>query len=137
MVQPKPASKANQAHTGSDPLRHRYRQSGAQDCVCLSGEYTNKVSGRACLDHMLVLGVLPLIRGLKEYVAYFNYAPPHQGIGQRMPEATQSAPGKPNAGKVTACPQTGTVTVPPKGGAVIAIPVLNGLHPNYGWAAGG
>ena len=57
---------------------------------------------RECLDHRLVLGVLHLIRILKEYVAYFNCARPHQAIGQRIPEATQSPPREAKAGKVIA-----------------------------------
>ena len=52
---------------------------------------------RECLEHMLVAGVLPLIQFLKEYVAYFHCARPHQAIGQRIPEATQPPPGKPKA----------------------------------------
>ena len=38
---------------------------------------------RECLDHMLVIGELQLLRVLKEYVSYFNPARPHQGIAQR------------------------------------------------------
>ena len=72
---------------------------------------------RECLDQVLVLGVLQLMRILKEYVGYFNRARPHQGIGQRIPEATQSPPREVKAGKV------------------IAFPVLNGLHHDYRRAA--
>jgi transposase InsO family protein len=72
---------------------------------------------RECLDHVLVLGVLHLMRILKEYVGHFNRARPHQGIGQRIPEATQSPPREAKAGKV------------------IAFPVLNGLHHDYRRAA--
>jgi hypothetical protein len=43
---------------------------------------------RECLDHMLVIGVLPLIRILKEYVSDFNQSRPHQGITQRIPAPT-------------------------------------------------
>jgi putative transposase len=72
---------------------------------------------RECLDHVLVIGVLPLMRILKEYVSYFNEARPHQGITQQIPEHVASPPGE------------------PKAGAVIAFPVLNGLHHNYRRAA--
>ena len=72
---------------------------------------------RECLDHMLVIGELQLIRVLKEYVSYFNPARPHQGIAQRIP-----APRVPPAGR-------------PKAGKVMAFPVLNGLHHDYRWAA--
>jgi putative transposase len=65
-----------------------------------------------CLDHVLLLGVLQLIRILKEYGAYFNRARPHQEIEQRIPEATQS-PREARTGKV------------------IAFPVLNWLHHDY------
>ena len=37
---------------------------------------------RECLDHMLVIGELQLIRVLKGYVSYFNLARPHQEIAQ-------------------------------------------------------
>jgi putative transposase len=72
---------------------------------------------RECLDHMLVIGVLQLIRILKEYVSYFNQARPHQGIAQRIPEPMVSPSGKPEAGRV------------------IAFLVLNGLHHDYRRAA--
>ena len=72
---------------------------------------------RECLDHVLVIGVLQLMRILKEYTGYFNHSRPHQAIGQRIPEATQSPPREPKAGKV------------------IAFPVLNGLHHDYRLAA--
>ena len=68
---------------------------------------------RECLDHVLVIGVLPLIRILKEYVSYFNQAPPHQGKAQRIPETMVPPPGKPKARKV------------------MVFPVLNGPHHNY------
>ncbi len=46
---------------------------------------------RECLDHVLVLGARQLARVLREYVAYFNRARPHQGRGQALPEPP--APG--------------------------------------------
>ena len=72
---------------------------------------------RECLDHMLVIGELQLIRVLKEYVSYFNPARPHQGIAQRIPAPRVPPPGEPKTSKV------------------IAYPVLNGLHHDYRWAA--
>jgi hypothetical protein len=45
---------------------------------------------RECLDHLLVIGELQLIRVLKAYVAYFNPARPHQGIAQQIPAPTIS-----------------------------------------------
>ena len=41
---------------------------------------------RECLDHFLVLGEAHLRRILCDYVAYFNTARLHQGIGQQVPE---------------------------------------------------
>jgi putative transposase len=70
-----------------------------------------------CLDHVLVLGLRQLVRILTDYIRYFNQVRPHQGIEQRIPEATQSPPGKPKTGKV------------------IAFPVLNGLHHDDRWDA--
>ncbi len=68
---------------------------------------------RECLDHVLVLGEEQLRRVLREYVAYFNHARPHQGIGQTIPDATGPAPpSRPTA-------------------PIVAIPVLGGLHHDY------
>jgi putative transposase len=89
---------------------------------------------RECLDHVLVIGVLQLMRILKEYTGYFNHSRPHQGIAQRIPGATQS-PGALPKGKVIAFPQRGTMTASPTTRKVIAIPVLNSLHHSYGWAS--
>jgi hypothetical protein len=105
---------------------------------------------RECLDHILVLGVLQLVRILKDCIRYYNQERPHQGLAQRIPAATQPPPGapqrgkviafpqrgtmntSPKVGKVTAFPQTGTMTASPTTRKVIAIPVLNGLYHNYG-----
>jgi putative transposase len=38
-----------------------------------------------CLDHLLIVGEAHLRRGLRTYVAYYNEARPHQGLGQRTP----------------------------------------------------
>src|SRR5688572_15417634 len=40
---------------------------------------------RECLDHLLILGEQQLHWVLKDYVAYFNAARPHQGIPQQIP----------------------------------------------------
>jgi putative transposase len=37
---------------------------------------------RECLDHVLVIGGLQLMRILREYGSYFNQARPHPGIAQ-------------------------------------------------------
>jgi len=73
---------------------------------------------RECLGHRPVIGELQLVRVLKEYVAYFNPARPHQGLAQQIPTPQVSSP-------------PGDV----KAGKVLAFPVLNGLHHDYRWAA--
>jgi len=72
---------------------------------------------RECLDHVIILNERQLWRVLREYVAYFNGARPHQGIRQRRPD-------------------NGLALVPaPSAGRVVAVPVLGGLHHNYRRAA--
>ena len=45
-------------------------------------------SARAeCLDHLLIVSEAHLRRVLTEYVAFYNYARPHQGLEQRCPVA--------------------------------------------------
>jgi putative transposase len=68
---------------------------------------------RECLDHLLVVGERHLDRVVREYVAYFNRARPHQGIDQKIPEGSTSIQEKQGKGKI------------------IAFPVLNGLHHDY------
>ncbi len=73
---------------------------------------------RECLDHVLVLTEAHLRRVLQQYGAYFNQLRPHQGLGQRVPHASAARPL-------------------PDGRAsqVVAVPVLDGLHHDYQWAA--
>jgi len=73
---------------------------------------------RECLDHILVLGEAHLRRVLREYVAYFNTAWPHQGLQQRPPAGSEGAPPR-----------------PPTGVQVQVVPVLGGLHHTYQRAA--
>ena len=73
---------------------------------------------RECLDHLLILGEHHLRRVLREYVAYFNRARPHQGLGQAIPARFLAAERH----------DGGT-------GRVIAFPVLGGLHHDYRRAA--
>jgi transposase InsO family protein len=65
---------------------------------------------RELLDHVLVLDDLHLARLAREFVAYFNEARPHQGLAQRIPVGTTSAFAT---------------------GAIVARPVLSGLHHDY------
>jgi transposase InsO family protein len=69
---------------------------------------------RECLDHLLILGEAHLRRVLRAYVAYFNCARPHQGIGQAMPAGLPAAD------------RQGVST-----GRVVAFPILGGLHHDY------
>ena len=69
---------------------------------------------REALDHVLLLGDEHLENVARQYVLYFNKARPHQGIGQRIPDA----PANDN-----------------HDGKIIAIPVLGGLHHDYQRAA--
>ena len=69
---------------------------------------------RECLDHVLILNERQLHRVLRTYVAYFNHARPHQGLGQQIPEP-EAAPGPLHI----------------KAGRVICSPILGGLHHSY------
>jgi len=71
---------------------------------------------RECLDHMLVLHRHQLHRLVREYVAYYNQARPHQGIEQQIPDWYEQG-------------------YPCVTGPIIATPVLNGLHHDYSRAA--
>jgi len=53
-------------------------------------------------------------RVLRAYVAYFNHARPHQGLGQQIPE-----------------PKAALGPLHAKGGRVICSPILGGLHHSY------
>ncbi len=75
---------------------------------------------RECLDHILILHERQLSRALRGYVAYFNEARPHQGIGQNIPEWGQRK--RLQGRSVTA-------------NAVVAVPILGGLHHDYRCAA--
>ncbi len=80
---------------------------------------------RECLDHVLILGERHLHATLKEYIAYFNTARPHQGIKQAIPQAQQLH----EAGVVE------QLAAPASGGRVLSFPVLGGLHHDYRRAA--
>ena len=71
---------------------------------------------RECLDHLLVLGERHLACVLREYVAYFNRARPHQGLGQAFPEPPIQETRR-------------------REGPICAVPVLGGLHHTYQRAA--
>ena len=71
---------------------------------------------RECLDHVLILGERQLSRVLREYVAFFNRARPHQGLEQ----ATPGPPAQETRSRE---------------GPICAVPVLGGLHHTYHRAA--
>ena len=72
---------------------------------------------RECLDHVLILNEGHFERVLREYaLSYFNAARPHQGLGQRVPVASERTPYA-------------------AGAKVVAVPVLGGLHHDYRVAA--
>jgi len=100
--------------SGSTVLRTAYR-APRQNATC---ERFLGTVRHECLDHMLVLGEAHLRRVLREYVAYFNGARPHQGLRQRIPSCTE-----------------GSVLRSWPGGKIQAIPVLGGLHHTYQRAA--
>ncbi len=68
---------------------------------------------RECLDHILIFSERQLYRVVKEYVAFFNSARPHQGLEQRIPD------------------QFGSNGEVKREGKIIAFPVLHGLHHDY------
>jgi transposase InsO family protein len=72
---------------------------------------------RECLDHVIILGEEHLRGVLREYVSYFNTSRPHQGI-------QQSIPGRDHRER----PVNAT-------GAIVARPILGGLHHEYRRAA--
>jgi putative transposase len=71
---------------------------------------------RACLDHIPIPGEGHLRRVSREYVAYFNTARPHRGVGQTIPSASGPPPSRPAA-------------------PIVSIPVLGGLHRDHRRAA--
>ena len=98
------------AATGIAELRTAYR-APRQNGIC--ERFLGSVR-RECLDHVLVLGEGHLRRVLREYVAYFNTARPHQGVLQPIPD-----------------PAAVHALRPEDGGPVRAVPVLGGLHHTY------
>jgi putative transposase len=66
---------------------------------------------RECLDYMLILSERHLQRIVTEYVTFFNWARPHQGIDQRIPCDPQ--------------------LLAQSDGEIVGVPVLGGLHHDY------
>lgn len=68
---------------------------------------------------MVILSERHLHRVVREYVAYFNHARPHQGLGQRIP----------NPPDAVACEDLEGTS------RVIGYSILGGLHHDYRWVA--
>jgi putative transposase len=102
------------AATGIEELRTAYR-APRQNGTC--ERFLGSVR-RESLDHVVVLGEAHLRRVLREYVAYFNTARPHQGLLQQIPD-----------------PAAVCRLRSEDGGLVRAVPVLGGLHHTYRRAA--
>jgi transposase InsO family protein len=66
----------------------------------------------------LIFGERHLQRILKDYMAYYNHARPHQGLGQRIP-----------------MPLIPTDPIQARGGTIQVSPILGGLHHQYRLAA--
>lgn len=66
-----------------------------------------------CLNHLLPLGEAHLRHTLREYVAYFNQARPHQGRDQCVPEPGESlGPARADGGEITGLPILGACIAP-------------------------
>jgi putative transposase len=74
--------------------------------------------GRECLDHILILSEKHGRRIVREYCAFFNRTRPHQDIDQQISIPSRDVDLPDHAGR-----------------KVIGIPILNGLHHDYQWAA--
>jgi len=68
---------------------------------------------RELLDHFLIFSEPHLKQVLTEFVEYYNYRRPHQGIGQAIPIKAES-------------PALALLS-----GNIMAFPVLGGLHHQY------
>ncbi|MBN1562339.1 MAG: transposase [Anaerolineae bacterium] len=73
---------------------------------------------RECLDHILILSEKHVRCVIREYCAFFNRARPHQGIDEQIPIPSYDV-GLPEHARRK----------------VIGVPILNGLHHDYQWAA--
>jgi putative transposase len=73
---------------------------------------------RECLDFVLILNEAHAQRIVREYLAFFNHARPHQGIDQQIPVPSDVLP-LPSIARHE----------------VVSLPVLGGLHHDYRWAA--
>ena len=75
---------------------------------------------RECLDFMIPVNERHLRQILREWVAHYNRGRPHSSLGPAIPDRKTTAPQRENRHRLTADER------------VIAIPVLGGLHHEYG-----
>ena len=75
-----------------------------------------------CLDHMHILNRRQLYRIVQEYIDYYNYSRPHQGIGQQIPEYLA---------------ENNPLQTSQPGRKITSTPVLSWLHHSYVRAAVG
>ena len=76
---------------------------------------------RECLDWLIVLNAQHLRSILKEWVAHYNRGRPHASLGPGIPGATPHEARQPSNGHRI-----------PDGHRVVAVPILAGLHHEYG-----
>jgi putative transposase len=78
---------------------------------------------RECLDYVIPFGDRHLRRILREWISHYNGGRPHRSLGPGIPVAVQ-----------TALPACDRAMRPFSSSAVIAKPILGGLHHEYRWA---
>ena len=78
---------------------------------------------RECLDYLIPLNERHLRRTLKLWVEHYNKGRPHSSLGPGIPDPPGDLPQ-----------ETSSPYCIPKGYCVIAKPILNGLHHEYGLA---
>ena len=77
---------------------------------------------RECLDNVISFGERHLRRILREWISHYNEGRPHRSLGPGIPAVVQ-----------TALPACDRAMRPFSPSAVIAKPILGGLHHEYRW----
>ena len=81
---------------------------------------------RECLDYVIPFGERHLRRILREWISHYNGGRPHRSLGPCIPAVVQ-----------TALPAYDRARRPFSSSAVIAKPILGGLHHEYRWGKAG